>query len=70
MYVHIVKKIHLYVRTYRNGKARLCTCVCADTLQVAFAKEPHKRDYILQKRPSIYSILLTVAIHKSLFARM
>ena len=30
-------------------------------LQVSFAKEPYKRDYILQKRPGILSILLTVA---------
>jgi len=30
-------------------------------LQVSFAKEPYKRDGILQKRPLVYSILLTVA---------
>jgi len=30
-------------------------------LQVSFAKEPYKRDDILQKRPMILSILLTVA---------
>jgi len=30
-------------------------------LQVSFAKEPYKRDIILQKRPIILSILLTVA---------
>jgi len=30
-------------------------------LWVSFAKEPYKRDYILQKRPIIWSILLTVA---------
>jgi len=30
-------------------------------LQVSFAKEPYKRDYILQKRPIILSILRTVA---------
>ena len=30
-------------------------------LQVSFAKEPHKRDAILQKRPVILSILLIVA---------
>jgi len=27
----------------------------------SFAKEPYRRDYILQKRPTILSILLTVA---------
>jgi len=30
-------------------------------LWVSFAKEPYKRDYILQKRPIILSILLTIA---------
>jgi len=30
-------------------------------LQVSFAKEPYKRDDILQKRPVILSILLTAA---------
>jgi len=30
-------------------------------LKVSFAKEPYKKDYILQKRPIISSILLTVA---------
>jgi len=30
-------------------------------LQVSFAKEPDKRDAILQKKPIILSILLTVA---------
>jgi len=30
-------------------------------LQVSFAKETYKRDDILQKRPVIQSILLTVA---------
>jgi len=30
-------------------------------IQVSFAKEPYKRDYILQKRPTIWRSLLTVA---------
>ena len=30
-------------------------------LYVSFAKEPYKRDDILQKRPIVLSILLTVA---------
>ena len=30
-------------------------------LKVSFAKEPYKRDDILQKRPIVLSILLTVA---------
>jgi len=32
-----------------------------DTIQVSFAKETYKRDNILQKRPILLSILLTVA---------
>ena len=32
-----------------------------DEIQVSFAKEPYKRDDILQKRSVILSILLTVA---------
>jgi len=47
----------------------LFVCICMGWLwlvgsmksQVSFAKEPHKRDNILQKRPLILSILLTVA---------
>jgi len=35
--------------------------VASIKLHVSFAKEPYKRDYILQKRPIILSILLTVA---------
>jgi len=33
-------------------------------LYVSFAKEPYKRDCILQKRPIILSVLLTVATPK------
>ena len=36
-------------------------------LQVSFAKEPYKRDDILQKRPVILSILLTVATPHHLY---
>jgi len=32
-------------------------------LQVSFAKEPYKRDHILQKRPIIFMILLIVATY-------
>jgi len=35
--------------------------VGSNKLQVSFAKEPYKRDYILQKRPEIELILLIVA---------
>jgi len=39
-------------------------------LQVSFAKEPYKRDYILQKRPIILRSLIIVATFggKRLFA--
>jgi len=37
-------------------------CVLSLKLQVSFAKEPYKRDYILQKRPIISRSLLMVAI--------
>jgi len=57
--------------------ARFCGCIEIDTgwlrwvgsikLQFSFAKEPYKRDYILQKRPIIFSILLTVATPYSSF---
>ena len=39
-------------------------------LQVSFAKEPYERDYILQKRPVISSILLTVATPYQLYTRV
>ena len=32
-----------------------------DKLEVSFAKEPYERDDILQKRPMLLSILLTLA---------
>jgi len=35
--------------------------VLVGSLKFSFAKVPNKRDYILQKRPMILSILLTVA---------
>ena len=47
---------HLY--TNRMGWLRL---VGSFKLQVSFAKEPYKRDYILQKRPIILRRLLIVA---------
>jgi len=48
-----------YVSFFRNiGWLRL---VASIKLKVSIAKEPYKRDDILQKRPIILSILLTVA---------
>jgi len=33
-------------------------CVCTENIQVSFAKETYRRDYILQKRPIIFRSLL------------
>jgi len=38
-------------------------------LQVSFAKEPYKRDYILQKRPIILRSLLIVATPYTNYSR-
>ena len=40
-----------------------------DTIRVFFAKEPYKRDDILQKRRIILSILLTVATPYHTYSR-
>ena len=52
-----------FVRLYRTHLADLgwLRSVGSIKLQVSFAKEPYKRANILQKRPIILSILLTVA---------
>jgi len=44
----------------RHGCPECPWLVGSKILQVFFAKEPYKRGYILQKRPMILSILLTV----------
>jgi len=49
---------HLDKRGVRMGWLRL---LGSFILQVSFAKEPYKRDYILQKRPIIFKSLLIVA---------
>ena len=46
------------LKTYLMGWLRLVGSI---KLQVTFAKEPYKRDIILQKKPMILSILLTIA---------
>ena len=64
--VHMCDTTHSYVwhdsftciHRYVMGWLRLVGSI---RWQVCFAKEPYKRDYILQKRPMIASILLTVA---------
>jgi len=45
----------------RNYTMEWLRLVGSEKLYVSFAKEPYKRDDILQKRPVITSILLTVA---------
>jgi len=65
----IAFEAHLQTRTY---DLRYPVDVCVPMgwlrfvgslkLQVSFAKEPYKRDYLLQKRPIILKSLLIVAI--------
>ena len=50
--------ISIYICVYGYGVALVSRI---DKLQVSFAKEPYERGNILQKRPIILSILLTVA---------
>ena len=58
MHVNMSHKHHLWcVWRSHLGWLRLVGSI---KLQVFFAKEPYKRDYILQKRPIIVSIPLTV----------
>ena len=47
--------------TYEHGSTGWLRLVPTTKLQICFAKEPNKRDNILQERPIILSILLTVA---------
>ena len=54
MHIYIHMCIYIYI-----GWLRL---VGSLKLQVSFAKEPYKRDYILQQRPIILRSLLIVAI--------
>jgi len=64
MYEHYTTYMHEYVCLLYNmyesymGWLRLVGSI---ELEVSFAKEPYRRDDILQKRPIILSILLTVA---------
>ena len=63
LFLHIYIPIHVYMSCYflhyyDMGWLQLVGSI---KLQVSFAKEPYKRDDILQKRPIILSILLTVA---------
>jgi len=64
-----------YIHTYIHANIQTCIHICIHAyvdmgwlwligsikFQVSFAKEPYKTDDILQKRPMILSILLTVA---------
>jgi len=69
--------IYIYIYIYIQDFHTLCVCVCIHALEyvcmgwlrlvgflkvkVFFAKEPHKRDDILQKRPIILRSLLIIA---------
>ena len=55
---HILKVFYSTSPECAMGWLRLVRSI---KLQVSFAKEPYKRDYILQKRPTILLILLIVA---------
>ena len=64
---HVIESCHIYTShlpmnpraTNRAGMGWLWF-VGSIKRYVSFAKEPYKRDYILQKGPIIQSILLTV----------
>ena len=74
MYCEIPKTLRIFFVDFRrfilSGISRSCVsrdspnCAClaifviSPKLQVSFAKEPYKRDYILQKRPMILRSLL------------
>jgi len=57
---------YTYIRTCRGSRHNMgwLRLVGSFKLQVSFAKEPHKRDDILQKRPMFLKRLLIVAIPK------
>jgi len=55
------KSINYTDKTQNNVAMRWLWSVWSIKSQVSFAKEPYKQDDILQKRPVISSILLTVA---------
>jgi hypothetical protein len=63
-------QLHLSTDEYARDKVQIIeTQICMGwlrlvgslKLQVSFGKEPYKRDYILQKRPTILRSLLIVA---------
>ena len=73
--------IYIYIHMYVYKYIHKCVYICMYTqdiymgwlqlvgslkLQVSFAKEPCKRDYILQKRPVILRSLLIVATPQAL----
>ena len=57
--IYTTKRYHLSFAF--QGDMRWLWLVASTKLYVSFAKEAYKRDDILQKRPIILSILLTVA---------
>jgi len=65
VYTYIHKHVCIYVYAYSSSSTRSMgwlRLVGSLKLYVSFAKEPCKRDYILQKRPVILRSLLNVAI--------
>jgi len=55
-----------YSPPWKNIQYGVASVSRIDKIQVSFAKEPYKRDHVLQKRQVILSIRLTVAPHVAL----
>ena len=70
-YSHVCSKTNLHAGGYIHAQPR-----CSSKLHVSFAKEPYKRNYVLQKRPIIWSLLCKrdiasrTAMQHQLIARM
>jgi len=58
-YKYFLIYVYVYIVLCIRGMGRV-RLVGSIKLHVSFAKESYKKDYILQKRPIILSILLTV----------
>jgi len=61
VWVYMCVRMHRVVNNNASCVMGWLWLVGSIKLQVSFAKEPYKRDYILQKRPVLLSILMTVA---------
>jgi len=60
MHIYIYGYIYIYVYCFEESTMGWLRLLIPLKLQVSFAKEPYKRDYILQKRPIILRSLLIV----------